>query len=215
MRILNLYSCLGGNRYLWNDPAFEITAVEIDPVLAEMYKQRFPNDRVIVGDAHKFLLENYQDYDFIWSSPPCPSHSKARFWGSKGGQCSAVYPDMKLYEEIILLKHYFNGLFCVENVNPFYDLLIPGYKRGRHIYWTNFNIPAILSHRVDPASKREANELTQLCDFHKIDLSNYKGDIKKIKLARNLVDYVAGNTILNAALGIKNNVLNNQIEIFN
>jgi len=47
MKILNLYACLGGNRYKWGD-THEITAVELDPELAKLYKERFPNDTVVV-----------------------------------------------------------------------------------------------------------------------------------------------------------------------
>ena len=67
-KILNLYACLGGNRYKWDEVAkekgieIEVTAVEYDEELARMYKERFPNDKVIVCDAHKYLLENFKDF---------------------------------------------------------------------------------------------------------------------------------------------------------
>jgi len=83
-KVLNLYACLGGNRLLWDN--CDVTAVELDPELARLYSERFPNDTVIIADAHEYLLQHYKEFDFIWSSPPCPTHSKARFWGSKGGQ---------------------------------------------------------------------------------------------------------------------------------
>lgn len=74
MKVLNLYACLGGNRLLWKD--CEVTAVELDPELARLYQERFPDDKVIVTDAHQYLLDHYKEFDFIWSSPPCPTHSK-------------------------------------------------------------------------------------------------------------------------------------------
>ena len=58
LKVLNLYSCLGGNRLLWED--CEVTAVELDPELARMYQERFPNDKVIVTDAHQYLLDHYK-----------------------------------------------------------------------------------------------------------------------------------------------------------
>ena len=71
MKILNLYACLGGNRYKWDEVAdVEVTAVEWDEELARLYQERFPNDTVIVADAHQYLLDHYQKFDFIWSSPP-------------------------------------------------------------------------------------------------------------------------------------------------
>ena len=58
-RILNLYAGIGGNRKLWNDENFEITAIEYDQATADVYKKYFPNDIVIVADAHDYLLKNY------------------------------------------------------------------------------------------------------------------------------------------------------------
>ena len=75
MKILNLYSGIGGNRHLWGED-HEITAIEIDPRISAIYKAKFPNDKVINTDAHFYLLDNYDKFDFIWSSPPCPSHSR-------------------------------------------------------------------------------------------------------------------------------------------
>jgi DNA (cytosine-5)-methyltransferase 1 len=212
MKILNLYACLGGNRYKWEN--HEVTAVELDTELAILYQQRFPNDTVIVADAHQFLLDHYKEFDFIWSSPPCPTHSKARFWGSKGGQCSPVYPDLTLYQEIIFLDNFFEGKYCVENVDPYYDLLIPGKKRGRHIYWTNFNLPNVLSNRNDVACTREKNELKILSEFHDFDFNLYKGKQRRDKIARNLVDYEAGKNILDAAIGVFDNKHYNQLSMY-
>jgi DNA (cytosine-5)-methyltransferase 1 len=213
MKILNLYACLGGNRYKWGDE-HEIVAVELDEELARMYQERFPNDTVIVADAHQYLLEHYKEFDFIWSSPPCPSHSKARFWGSKGGQCNVIYPEMSLYQEIILLQNFYNSKYVVENVNGYYEPLIPAQKRGRHLYWSNFKLPKKLSNRFDVAVERGKNELNNLCEFHEIDLTSYKGKQSKIKIARNLVDFEAGKTILDTALGIVSKSNTNQVKLF-
>ena len=65
MKVLNLYACLGGNRYKWDEVADEagvdmqVTAVELDHELAKLYQERFPNDTVIVADAHQYLLDHY------------------------------------------------------------------------------------------------------------------------------------------------------------
>ena len=58
MKILNLYACLGGNRYKW-DSSHDVVAVELDEELARLYQQRFPGDKVIVDDAHQYLLDHY------------------------------------------------------------------------------------------------------------------------------------------------------------
>jgi DNA (cytosine-5)-methyltransferase 1 len=211
MKILNLYACLGGNRYKWGEE-HEITAVELDPELARMYQERFPNDTVIIADAHQYLLDHFKEFDFIWTSPPCPSHSRIRFNQAKvrnDDVYKAEYPNMMLYQEIILLDNYFEGKYVVENVIPYYEPLIPAKKRGRHLYWTNFNLPSELSKRKVLVGTG-TDEVAKLCKFHEIDLSSYKGEQRKNKIARNLVDYEAGKTILDTAMGIINNSSNQQ-----
>ena len=213
MKILNLYACLGGNRYKWNEVKedIEVTAVELDPELARLYQERFPNDEVIVADAHQYLLDHYKEFDFIWSSPPCPTHS--RLVQSNKNKIKMKYPDMKLYEEILLLKHLYNGKYVVENVIPYYEPLIPSQKRHRHLYWTNFNLPNKLTNREARISTG-TNEVKKLCVFHDYDFYKYKGSQPINKMARNLVDYEAGKTIFETALGIirKSNI--KQTELF-
>lgn len=217
MKILNLYACLGGNRYKWGND-HEITAVELDPELARMYQERFPNDKVIIADAHQYLLDHYQEFDFIWTSPPCPSHSRVRISQKSRDNFITVYPDMKLYEEILLLENYFEGKYCVENVIPFYEPLIPAQKRGRHLYWTNFKLPADLGERQEGkglvGNSKVKDEVKKLCEFHEIDLSSYKGEQRIDKIARNLVDFKAGETIFNTALGIVRQQEEKQITLF-
>jgi len=135
IKVLNLYAGIGGNRKLWE--GVDVTAVEIDEEIAGVYKYNFPQDNVIVGDAHEYLLTHYKEFDFIWASPPCPTHSRLNF-----SRADKSYPDMKLYQEILLLKSWFKGKFCIENVIPYYKPLIePSVCLGRHYFWSNFNIP--------------------------------------------------------------------------
>jgi len=202
MKVLNLYACLGGNRYKWTD--CDVTAVELDPELARMYQERFPNDTVIVGDAHQYLLGHYKEFDFIWSSPPCPTHSRARYWKSSNYDTTVqpVYPDMTLYQEVLFLQHYYKtGRWVVENVIPYYEPLIPAQKRGRHLYWANFRLPKDVGERRFRISS-EKDEVNELCKFHDYDFRQYKGTQPLNKIARNLVDYEAGLTIFNTARGI-------------
>jgi DNA (cytosine-5)-methyltransferase 1 len=215
MKILNLYACLGGNRYKWNEVKndIEVTAIEWDEELAKLYKERFPKDKVIIADAHQYLLENYKEYDFIWSSPPCPTHSKARYWGFGKNGKKPIYPDMKLYEEIIFLEYHFKGKYVVENVNPYYEPMLNPKKRKRHHYWTNFILPANLSDRND-TSLIQASAIKALSEFHDYDFSKYKGEQRRLKIARNLVDYEAGKTIFQTALGIINNKNKEQTKLF-
>ena len=216
MKILNLYACLGGNRYKWNEvnEDIEVTAVEYDPELAKLYQDRFPNDEVIVADAHQYLLDHYKEFDFIWSSPPCPTHSRARYWNSSNYETTtkATYPDMKLYEEILFLQHYFKGKYVVENVIPYYTPLIPAKKRGRHLYWTNFHLHFELSKRKPEGILCTRNEHEVLQKFHKIEVKASVGGYRDV--LRNLVDYEAGKTIFETALGIISKKSTNQSELF-
>jgi len=221
MKILNLYACLGGNRYKWDDVAkeagieIEVTSVELDEVAAKLYQERFPNDTVIVADAHQYLLEHFKEFDFIWSSPPCPSHSRVRMSQKNRDTFENKYPDMKLYEEILLLKHQYNGKYVVENVIPYYEPLIQAQKRGRHLYWSNFILPTELGERkLDGTLTSMKDELNTLCKFHDYDFRKYKGEQSTVKMARNLVDYEAGRTILETALNIVKKSNTNQTSIF-
>jgi DNA (cytosine-5)-methyltransferase 1 len=221
MKILNLYACLGGNRYKWDDVAkeagieIEVTAVELDEAAAALYQERFPNDIVIVADAHQYLLEHFKEFDLIWSSPPCPTHSRVRMSQKNRDTFENKYPDMKLYEEILLLKHQYNGKYVVENVIPYYEPLIQAQKRGRHLYWSNFILPSELGERkLDGTLTSMKDELNTLCKFHDYDFRKYKGEQSVTKMARNLVDYEAGKTILETALNIVKKSNTSQTSIF-
>jgi DNA (cytosine-5)-methyltransferase 1 len=213
-KILNLYACLGGNRYKWDEVAdIEVTAVELDPELARMYQERFPNDKVIVADAHQYLLDHYKEFDFIWSSPPCPTHSKSRFWAY--GKTMPVYPDMKLYEEIIFLMHHSleNQKWVVENVNGYYKPLIIPEKRGRHLFWANFKLP-LIDKRDKTGIMNWESKYKPLKEHHAITNFDYKGEQNRLKILRNLVDYEVGKTILATAFNIQLAEKDTQTKLF-
>ena len=210
MKVLNLYACLGGNRLLWDN--CEVTAVELDPELARLYQERFPNDTVIVADAHQYLLDHYKEFDFIWSSPPCPTHSRIQH--SMKTTRKMNYPDMKLYQEIIFLQHFFNGKWVVENVIPFYEPLIPAYKIHRHLYWSNFQLTQPLNVRKNPDMSRTKDVVTAMSKFHNYDFRKYKGNQPMNKIARNLVDYEVGKHIFDIARGIYNHYNSEQTQLF-
>lgn len=220
MKILNLYACLGGNRLKWDEVAkeanieIEVTAVELDEEAAKLYQERFPNDKVIVADAHQYLLENFKEFDFIWSSPPCPSHSRINI-SQKTRECYTYkYPQMELYQEVILLQNFYEGKFVIENVIPYYEPLIQAQKRGRHLYWTNFILPNNINEREPVGIGQGKNEVKRLCEFHDYDFRKYKGKQSVKKMARNLVDYEAGRTIFETFLGITKKANVKQTELF-
>lgn len=136
MRVLNLYCGIGGNSRYWSNE-WDITAIDNNEDVCFQYKSNNPNHEVIQTDAHEYLKNNFRDFDLIWTSPPCPTHSRL----AKGTRHEKrEFPDMRLYEEILFLKHFFEGKYVVENVIPFYEPLInPDIKLGRHLFWTNLN----------------------------------------------------------------------------
>lgn len=216
MKILNLYSGIGGNRKLWGD-THEVTAVEYVPEIAKIYQDFFPKDKMIITDAHQYLLEHFGEFDFIWSSPPCPTHSKARkmlAWktnkdGTKRLQNKPIYPDMKLYEEILLLQGYFNGKYVVENVIGWYQPLIKPQEIGSHYFWTNFAIASIKQIKIE--SRGHDSGIEELQKRKGFDLSKYTNiGIEKKLLLRNCVEPEVGLHILNSAIDVKSTHLPQQ-----
>jgi len=201
IKILNLYAGIGGNRKLWGGD-IEVTAIENNEDIAKIYQHFFPNDKVIIADAHQYLLEHFREYDFIWTSPPCPTHSRARkllsiktdSLGNKYEQNKPVFPDMKLYEEILLLQGYFKGKFVVENVVAWYEPLIEPQIIAKHFFWSNFVITPIENKSrehdssIEILQQRKGFDLTQ---FSKID---------KKTILRNCVEPEVGLHILNEGL---------------
>jgi len=208
IKVLNLYAGIGGNRRLWED--VKVTAVEYNKEISDIYSHFNPDDEVIVDDAHNFLLDNYQDYDFIWSSPPCPTHSKlCRINYSKTSKVK--YPDMKLYEEILLLKHFYNGRWVVENVVGYYEPLIKPKEINNHYFWSNFpinriknNKRGIFSEKGKSAEMRDYRE--KLIGFNVKDL-DISMDMR-IKIIKNAVEPLTGKNIFDCAMNYKQGVLN-------
>jgi DNA (cytosine-5)-methyltransferase 1 len=213
MKILNLYAGIGGNRKLWGDD-HEITAVEYDESIAGIYKELYPNDNLIIGDAHAFLLNNYEEYDFIWGSPPCPSHSITNhFLNAQGVR---RYPDMNLYGEIILLQTFFKGKYVIENVKPYYTPLIKPQISGRHCFWSNIKIPmveGVVIGRMGSLKNGDRGDTKENLDKIGIDLSKYKHP-NKDKLLRNCVSPKIGKAILETVMNIYDQNKINQIGMF-
>ena len=195
IKVLNLYAGIGGNRKLWPDDEVEVTAVENNPEIAEIYNKFFPQDNILVRDAHEYLLKHYSEYDFIWSSPPCPTHSKIRNEAGVGcGQNKVIYPDMDLYQEIIFLKHFFKGLWVVENVISYYKPLIKPFIFREHFFWSNFIIDG-----KKKANRGHMESMDYLRKLKGFDLSKYKKFIDERKLLRNCTEPKLGLHVFNCA----------------
>jgi len=197
LKVLDLYAGIGGNRKFWEN--VEVTAVEINPDIAAIYQDFFPEDTVIVGDAHQYLLEHYKEFDFIWSSPPCPSHSRTNTFLNAQGIIR--YPDMKLWQEIIFLRHWFKGKWCVENVISYYEPLIKPTLCDRHYFWSNFFIGEFKNNKdfntlnARKTTRRPSKDnLKLLEDYHGFKKFECKD---KLKALRNCVYPHLGLHILN------------------
>jgi DNA (cytosine-5)-methyltransferase 1 len=194
MKILNLYAGIGGNRQLWT--GHEVTAVEYDPEIAAVYSKLYPNDVVIVGDAISYLEKHYAEFDFIWASPPCPSHGQYRHnVGVVGKGFAPIMPDMTLYSQIVFLQHYAKNKWVVENVKPYYEPLIaPTFEMQRHLFWSNFFVPPRKFNKSDIRHKNKISDF----DGHEIVAASKISN--KRQALRNCVDSELGLYILSAAI---------------
>lgn len=182
----------------------EVTAVEFNPSIAAAYQDLYPNDTVIVGDAHQYLLDHYHKFDFIWASPPCQSHSRARYVVAQSDyeqkNVQPIYPDMKLWQEIIFLSNYAKCDWVVENVIPFYKPLIqPSFTIQRHHFWSN---KFIFSNHFKCDRIQSSNTFKE--KNYGINLKKYRFQgIEKRQVLRNCVKPELGLYVFQQITGVK------------
>lgn len=200
MKILNLYAGIGGNRKLWTEhhKDLEITAVENNEEIAKIYCDFFPDDEMIITDAHEYLLHNYQDYDFIWSSPPCPTHSRFNHLHNVQGG-NVKMPDMGLWQQIIFLKSWFKGKYCVENVITYYEPLLPAQEIANHYFWTNFYITPMKANRRGIRGEFNKERIEQMSEYFDIKKIPTKNRFRR-QVINNCVEPETGLHILNCGL---------------
>jgi DNA (cytosine-5)-methyltransferase 1 len=199
MKVLNLYAGIGGNRLLWEN--CEVTAVESQQGIAEVYHRHHPKDRMILGDAHQYLLDHFEEFDFIWSSPPCQTHSKMN--KATRHKSARRYIDAALWQEIIFLMHHFKGRWVVENVVPHYGALIqPMTKVGRHLFWSNFYFEAEDVPRpkgfIDKCNLAGKQEMMDWLGIHYPENIYYMGNHCPAQVLRNAVHPLIGKQIFDA-----------------
>jgi DNA (cytosine-5)-methyltransferase 1 len=201
MRVLNLYAGIGGNRKLW--PVSPVTAVESDPAIASVYKRQFPGDQVVIGDAHQYLTDHFSEFDFIWSSPPCQTHSKMN--KATRHKSARRYFDAALWQQIVFLQSYFSGKWVVENVVPYYEPLIePTAKVGRHLFWSNFKFEAQDVPRpngfIDKCNLAGKQEMMDWLGIHYPENIYYNGNHCPAQILRNAVHPNIGKQIFDTVL---------------
>lgn len=204
MKILNLFAGIGGNRSLWGDN-HEVTAVENKQQIAYIYHERFPNDKTIIGDAYKYLENHYKEFDFVWASPPCQTHTRMVAFP----RFIKKLPDLRLYSLIIFLERFFKGYY-VENVISYYKPLIPPAALiDRHYIWCNFPIEDKKFEK--PRGNIKDLKKEQLCDFlqvpleiiMKLNVKQWRNHDPKGSVLRNCVLPEAGKYILDALIHSK------------
>ena len=179
---------------MWGDR--EVTAVEYSPEIAAVYAKLYPNDTVVVGDAVAYLEKHYTKFDFIWASPPCPSHGQYRHnVGVIGKGFAPIMPDMTLYAQIVFLQHYAKGKWVIENVKPYYEPLVkPSFEMQRHLFWSNFDVAP---RKFDKSDIRHKNKISDFDGYEVVAASKIPN---KRQALRNCVDADLGVHILTAAL---------------
>ncbi len=210
LRVLNLYAGIGGNRKHWQ--SVQVTAVEHNEEIAAIYQEYYAKDKVIIGDAHEYLLKHYKEFDFIWTSPPCQTHSRATFWGgSRGTNRHPKFIDFKLWQEIIFLSNYSTCKYVVENVVPYYEPFVkPSCEIQRHLFWANFNIkPTKLKEPEFNLLKVSANDTV-----YGVSLKGRKMKHRKDAILRNMVNPDLGLYIFEQAKGIIRSENISQVSLF-
>jgi len=203
MKVLNLYAGIGGNRKLWTD--VEVTAVEYNQDIANIYKDFFPNDTVIVADAHQYLLDHFKEFDFIWASPPCQSHSTMKRVSIQRQQVKAEYVGINLWQEIILLKNFArkDTKWIIENVKPYYEPFVqPSFKLDRHLFWSNFMVTGFKHKNIPNFIDAKYDDLVRWLGFDLKEKIYINGNHCPAQVLRNCVHPDLGLHILDCARNI-------------
>lgn len=144
IKFLNTFAGVGGNTELLDRDKFEVTHIELYSKPTRYLEENFPNDIVLRKNAWRYIPENFRDYDIVWASPSCKTHSRARVFQLSDRYVNGNFelPDERLWMLIKWLKVFGSRMiWIVENVIPFYTSIeIPTALVGRHLVWSNKRI---------------------------------------------------------------------------
>lgn len=144
------------------------------------------------------MEKNYKEFDFIWASPPCTTHTRMR----NNSWLKKVLPDLRLYSIIIFLDRFFDGFWVVENVISHYKPIIrPTIILDRHYFWSNFPLKEKKYNKPKGNFKNLPKEV--LCEYLQIEPSiidlfkdkNWKTHDGKRQILRNCVSPELGKDI--------------------
>lgn len=174
LKLLNLYSGIGGNVYKLDRAQFEITSIENNPKVAAVYQELNPDDEIIITDALNYLKQHFKKFDIIWMSPPCQTHSKLQHSQRKRVNRSVNIIDPQLWQCILFGYQHLNDqsiIWIVENVEPWYNKYwnFPHVKLGRHYYYSNANFHNISTKNPGNFSKMN---LAALIKFHGLPIDD-------------------------------------------
>lgn len=127
------------------------------------------------------------------------------------------YFDMKLWQEIVFLEHFFKGKWVVENVIPYYEPLItPTVEIQRHLFWSNFIIKKGLEKKnIKGFIKTENIESFEKYLGITVDWKIQVGSRDRTaQILRNCVNPDLGLYILEQARGVIRESNNKQYELF-
>ena len=207
IKVLNGYAGIGGNRKLWNEVAnIEVTAIEIDKKIAAVYQDLYPDDIVLTIDAHEYLRLNYNNFDLIFYSPPCKTHTDIRIHNPNfiAGKTEILYYDERLPQEVELMfmlnrLGMLFGKYCIENTKQYHKRMMEAQIRARHYFWTNFGVPRFTLSINKP--NHEFGILEEWVKYAGVDLSNYDlNGLDPRQIYRNMVDPQLGKHVFQAAL---------------
>ena len=200
IKTLNLFCGIGGNR-LGFDEKYQVTAIDFNEKACRIYKFRFPTDRVIKADAYEYVRKHFSEFEFIWGSPSCKTHSLLNNINvgcvyNRSARKNIQLPDFRLYSLITFLKFMFRGIWVIENVRPYYPPLIPpSFALGRHYFWSNIIIPEknFKIHDIGSIEKADSDYIAWLAEQKEVPIElveklTFLTNNEKVTIFRDMVN---------------------------
>src|SRR5690606_1769504 len=106
--------------------------------------------------------------------------------------------------EIIFLQTYFKGKWIVENVVPYYEPYGSPTKLGRHLFWSNFDIPQMIDLPKSPKGMMNLATVGQnqiMMDWLGIQYDKniyYDGNHCPVQILRNCVHPLLGKHVISS-----------------